>query len=446
MPRAAFTTLGCKVNQYETQRILESFADAGFEVVPFDSAADVYVVNTCSVTAIAESKSRYTVRRALRANPSAKVVVTGCAGQMALNERRPFPEAHLVVPNPDKMRTLEHVLRAFPGLGHGLVPKPASRRGLGSAWKGRTRATVKIQDGCNIFCSYCSIPYTRPHMTSRPAAEVLSEVERLVEMGYKEVVLSGVLVGAYGPETGSGGPQFEDLIELMADTRGVERIRISSIEMGHVTYRLMNLMACGVVVPHLHLPLQSGSDGVLRDMNRPYTVERYLSLLDLVREVVPDLQVTTDVMVGFPTEDERRFEEGLGTVERAAFLKAHVFRFSPRPGTRADAWGDPVPPEEKQRRSRLMLELTAKTGEAQAARFLGRRLRVLVEGKCPQTGLMTGLADNYLEVRFAGPVDLVRRLCTVVALEVRDGVLYGELAADGRSSGGDGDLIRAAAL
>ncbi|MEJ5170749.1 MAG: tRNA (N(6)-L-threonylcarbamoyladenosine(37)-C(2))-methylthiotransferase MtaB, partial [Fimbriimonadales bacterium] len=406
MPRAAFTTLGCKVNQYETQRLLESFEDAGFAIVPFDSPADVYVVNTCSVTAVAESKSRYTVRRALRANPAAKVVVTGCAAQMAINERRAFPDADLVVPNPDKMRTVEHVLRAFPGLASGLQPRARKSRTLGSAWKGRTRATIKIQEGCNVFCSYCSIPYTRPHMVSRPAAEILGEVERLVEMGYKEVVLSGVLVGAYGPDTGSGGPHFEDLIELMADTPGLERIRISSIEMRHVTFRLMNLMASGVVVPHLHLPLQSGSDGVLRDMNRPYTSGEYLDLLDLVRAVVPDLLVTTDVMVGFPTETDERFEESLRTAERASFLKAHVFRFSPRPGTKADVWGDAVPPEEKQRRSQLMMEVASRTGEAEARRFLGRRLEVLVEGKCPRTGLMTGLADNYLEVRFAGPEEL----------------------------------------
>jgi threonylcarbamoyladenosine tRNA methylthiotransferase MtaB len=283
-------------------------------------------------------------------------------------------------------------------------------------------------------------------MVSRPAAEVLTEVERLVEMGYKEVVLSGVLVGAYGPDTGSGGPHFEDLIELMADTPGLERIRISSIELRHVTYRLMNLLACGVVVPHLHLPLQSGSEGVLRDMNRPYTVVEYLSLLDLLREVVPDLQVTTDVLVGFPTEDEARFEEGLRNIEQAAFLKAHVFRFSPRPGTKADVWGDPVPPEEKQRRSHLLMEVTARTGEEQARKFIGRRLRVLVEGKCAQTGLMTGLADNYLEVLFAGPMELARRICTVTALEVRDGVVYGELAAEGGSLAGDGELIPAAAL
>ncbi|MFN3684896.1 MAG: tRNA (N(6)-L-threonylcarbamoyladenosine(37)-C(2))-methylthiotransferase MtaB [Fimbriimonadaceae bacterium] len=446
MPRAAFTTLGCKVNQYETQRILESFEDAGFAIVPFESPADVYVVNTCSVTAVAEGKSRYTVRRALRSNPGAKVVVTGCAAQMALNDRKEFPEAHLLVPNPQKMRTLEHVLRAFPGLGVGLQPRPRRQRVLGSAWKGRTRATIKIQEGCNVFCSYCSIPFTRPHMVSRPAAEILGEVERLVEMGYKEVVLSGVLIGAYGPDTGSGGPHFEDLLELMADTPGLERIRISSIEMRHVTFRLMNLMASGVVVPHLHLPLQSGSDGVLRDMNRPYTSKEYLDLLDLLRAVVPDLLVSTDVMVGFPTETTERFEESLRNVERASFLKAHVFRFSPRPGTKADVWGDAVPAEEKQRRSRLLMETAARTGEEQARRFLGRKLRVLVEGKCAKTGLMTGLSDNYLEVRFAGPSELARRVCTVAAMEVREGVVYGELATSGGSSCPDGDLIRVAAL
>ena len=209
MPTAAFTTLGCKVNQYETQRILDSFESAGFEVVPFDSSADVYVVNTCSVTSQAESKSHYTVRRARRSNPKGLVVVTGCAAQMGLNSGNPDPLADLVVPNPEKLETFDRFSAQFAS----LVELARARPSRQSAAQSRTRATLKLQDGCNVFCSYCSIPFTRPGMTSRPWPEVLTEAQKLAEAGYREAVLTGVLIGAYGPETGSGGLDFETMVD-----------------------------------------------------------------------------------------------------------------------------------------------------------------------------------------------------------------------------------------
>lgn len=426
MPRAAFTTLGCKVNQYETQRILESFEEAGFEVVPFESEADVYVINTCSVTSIAESKSRYTIRKATRNNPAAKVVVTGCAAQMAINKSEEVEGADVVVPNPSKLEALDYLRRAFPEFV-GLVTTVKSSTEVAPSH--RTRATLKIQDGCSVLCSYCSIPFTRPGMTSRPSDEVLAEARRMAEMGYKEIVLTGVLIGAYGPETGSGGPDFEDLLELLVEAVPGVRLRISSIEMRQVTPRLIAMLG-DRIVPHLHIPLQAGDTRVLRDMNRPYSQDDYLALCDRLYREVPDISITTDIMVGFPTEAEEHFESTLHVCERARYLKIHAFRFSPRFGTPADAFGDPVSVQEKQRRAAALAEASARTGAEHARRFLGRTMRVLVEGKTTKAGLLEGLTDNYLSVQFAGPLSLQRQFAWVRLGEERNGVVLGELASE----------------
>ncbi len=432
MPTAAFTTLGCKVNQYETQKILESFEQAGFAIVPFDSPADVYVINSCSVTSIAESKSRYTIRRASRNNPRAKVVVTGCAAQMSLIKSEALEGADLVVPNPEKLQTLVWLYKAHPELASRAVAEPAGRPSTVAS--GRTRATLKIQDGCSVHCSYCSIPHTRPGMTSKPASEVLSEAHRLAALGYKEIVLTGVLIGSYGPESGSQGPNFEELVESLAGVAGIERLRISSIEMPHVTERLIGLLSAGVVVPHLHVPLQSGDDAVLSDMNRRYRRADYLNLAERLYASVPDFSLTSDVMVGFPTESPQRFDSTLEVCRRARFLKAHVFRFSPRFGTPADSWGDPVGDLAKQDRARQVACLSAETGEAHRMRFLGRTMRVLVEGKTRSDSLLEGLTDNYLEVAFAGPESKRRQSAWVRIEEYRAGTLYGELAPEPNAS------------
>lgn len=425
MPSAAFTTLGCKVNQYETQRILESFEAAGFQVVPFDSSADVYVINSCSVTSIAESKSRYTIRRATRNNPAGKVVVTGCAAQMALNKRENLEGADVVVPNPQKLEALSFLFTAFPEFEQRVKNEPCVPP---VEAKGRTRATLKIQDGCDVLCSYCSIPFTRPGLTSRPADEVLEEARSFAKAGYREVVLTGVLIGAYGPGSGSGGPDFESLVEKIARESGITRVRISSIEMRQVTPRLVDLIREGLVVPHLHIPLQSGDDRVLADMNRPYRQRDYLQLCDWLYTQVPDMSITTDIMVGFPTETSERFESTVHVCEEARYLKVHSFRFSPRFGTPADAWGDPVSPSEKQERSLRLAEVSKRTGLEHVRRFLGRTLRVLVEGKLTKEGLLEGLTDNYLSVQFAGPSSLQREICHVQLLEEREGVVFGEMA------------------
>lgn len=425
MPTAAFTTLGCKVNQYETQKILESFEQRGFAVVPFDSPADVYVINTCSVTSDAERKSRYTIRKAVRTNPESTIVVTGCAAQMSANRGESVEHAHVTVPNPEKLDTVVHLLRKFPGLepaDHGTKPPTLQ-------FSGRTRATLKVQDGCSVFCSYCSIPYTRPVMSSRPISEVLDEAKRLADAGFSEIILTGVLIGSYGPETGSGGPKFPEMVERIARESGVPRIRISSIEMQEVSDALIGLLADGLVVPHLHIPLQSGDSGVLADMNRPYRQQDYLDLCDRLYAKVPDLSISADVMVGFPTETHERFMSSVDVCERVGYIKTHVFSFSPRHGTPADQWGDPISAQEKAERRLHLSKVAAECASRHMNRFVGRTLRALVEGKSSKDGTMEALTDNYISVRLVGSPSLARSIQWVRIDEVRAGVAYGEVVS-----------------
>ncbi len=425
MPSAAFTTLGCKVNQYETQKILESFAEKGFTIVPFESPADVYVINTCSVTSDAERKSRYTIRRANRHNPEAKVVVTGCATQMGLNKGEPTQDAHVLVPNPAKLDALNYLLRAFPEIGNDLAEPDQSELKL---HQGRTRATLKVQDGCSVMCSYCSIPYTRPGMVSRPFSQVLEEAQKLAQLGYNEAILTGVLIGAYGPESGSEGPGFEELVTLLAKESGLARLRISSIEMHQVTDPIIELAQEGIVVPHFHIPLQSGDTGVLRDMNRRYDQKMYIDRCLEIQKRIPDVTLTTDIMVGFPTETHERFQSSVEVCEAVGYHSAHVFTFSPRWGTPADQWGDPVTPAEKSDRRLRLMEVTRRTGESHYRKFLGRTMRVLLESKPGKDGLMQGLTDNYLSVKVAAPASMGRSLVWANLDEFRDGVIHGELA------------------
>jgi threonylcarbamoyladenosine tRNA methylthiotransferase MtaB len=432
MPTAAFTTLGCKVNQYETQKILDSFADAGFVVVPFSEKADIYVINSCSVTSSAESKSRYTVRRAARTNPEAKIVVTGCAVQMAINKEEVMEGAHVAVPNPEKLDTLDHFFRALPDFEQWVKDEPAPKDHRPP--EGRTRANLKIQDGCNVMCSYCSIPFTRPGMTSRPWQEVLEEAQQLAANGYKEAILTGVLIGAYGPESGSGGPGFEEIVQKLDEESGLERIRISSIEMHQVTQPIIELAKSGHVAPHFHIPLQCGDTRVLKDMNRRYGQEDYIRVCSDIYEQVPDVMLTTDILVGFPTETEERFQSSVEVCEAVKYLKAHVFRFSPRYGTPADKWGDPVDPQTKAARSKVLTEVTKRTAAEQRSRYLGRTMRVLVERKSKRDGMLEGTTDNWITVKFAGPAELARTMQWVRLDDEKDGVMFGELAAEPRGA------------
>jgi threonylcarbamoyladenosine tRNA methylthiotransferase MtaB len=463
MPIAAFMTLGCKVNQYETQRIIADFERHGFAITEFHRPADIYVINTCSVTQAAERKSRNTIRRARRLNPNAIVVMTGCYAEMARIKREAIEEADLIVPNPHKMQTLNYLLEAFPEL-RATLQSNQSQSSIAPPLHRRTRATIKVQDGCDVFCTFCSIPYTRTKMVSRPMNEILSEVETLAEQGFTEIVITGVLVGAYGQEPGFAGrseglprgtawtpsrtyqrPDLADLLLTLAKVEGIRRIRLSSIEPTQITDRLLEAFASEPkLCPHLHIPLQSGSDKILSAMNRPYDQRFYLERCAAAKVRIPDLAITADIMVGFPGEDRTDFEQTLFVAREVGYARAHVFRYSPRPNTPAAAMPDQVSDAEKEARSQELIALCRETQKQFIQRYLGRTMEVLVEGRgapvepssenetLPPTkeesaGLIGGYTGNYIRVQFAGGSHLVGKLVQVRLLETTLDGAIGEI-------------------
>ncbi len=456
MPTAAFTTLGCKVNQYETQRILDDFEERGFTIAEFTAPADVYVINTCSVTVAAERKSRQMVRKLSRQNPEAIVVMTGCYGEMARIKGEMVEEASLIVPNAKKLETLQEVLTQFPHLTRALDTLPRSE--TDRPYTRRNRATLKVQDGCNVFCAFCSIPYTRKTMLSRPLDEILEEARLRVRQGYKELVVTGVLVGAYGQDGFVSTPGRElprlltldtppptvdlaDVLEALAGVEGIERVRLSSIEPTQVTDRLLDAFARNPkLCRHLHIPLQSGDSGVLAGMNRPYDQEFYLQRCAAAYARLPDLAITADIMAGFPGEDRAAFEQTLSVVKTVGFARAHLFRYSPRPGTPAAERKDQVSEEEKEARSKKLAEACRETQARFVQKHLGRTFEVLVEGKEgrsseeegatgndgharidgsgePKMGLLSGYTSNYIRVQFTGGSHLIGKIAPVHLLE-----------------------------
>ncbi len=413
MPVAALTTLGCKVNQYETEKIADDVARAGFTLTEFDAPADVYVINSCSVTAAADKKSRYLARKASRINPDAVVVMTGCHSQMVLDAGEWVDGATLLVPNHEKMETFRHVAQARPEVLT-YSSSPASllpERGY------RTRATLKVQDGCEHFCGFCSIPYTRKVLVSRPADEIVSEAAALGRDGTREIVVTGVCVGAYGPDTGSGGPDLAELLLEIADQPGVARVRLSSIQPIEVTDALIEAFASHPnLCPHLHLSCQSGDDAVLERMNRPYDTAFYKNLVQRLRAAIPDVAITTDLIVGYPGETRQEHENTLRFAEEVAFQRTHVFRYSPRPRTHAETLPDNVAHEEKVRRHAELQAIVERTNQEFAERYIGETLPVLVEGReggSSGGGNLSGHTTHYIKVVFPGPRELTGQIVPV---------------------------------
>jgi threonylcarbamoyladenosine tRNA methylthiotransferase MtaB len=360
------------------------------------------VVNSCAVTARAEGKSRQLTRRLRRQHPGAIVALVGCYPELRRAEAAAAAGADVVLGTGDRDR-LAGLLRER-GLPAAGPEAAAAAPVLPGAFAGeRTRAVVKVQDGCEQRCTYCVIPYVRGPSRSRPPEEVAREVGRLVEAGFKEVVLTGIHLGAWGLDLEPPGRSLSDLVREVLDVPGLARLRLSSIEPLEVTGALVDLMASDRrVCRHLHLPLQSGSDAVLEKMNRPYTAGEYLAVVERVRARVPLLGLTTDVMVGFPGETDEDFERTLEVVRRARFSRLHVFRFSRRPGTPAADLPGQVPTPVKKARSEELIRLGRHLGRDFRESLIGRTLEVLVE-RLVAPGEGEGLTDNYVRVRFRGP-------------------------------------------
>ncbi len=389
-------TLGCKVNQYETEYVREGLTGIGYRDAGQDEAADLCIVNTCTVTNEGDSKSRQVIRRLARDNPDSRIVVMGCYATRAPEEVAALPNVAEVVT--DK-RELPDLLGRF-----GVVDIPTGISQFGS----RHRAYVKVQDGCLLRCSYCIIPKVRPSLYSRPSDHILDEVRRLLDNGYREIVLTGVHLGHYGVDWNAGKPKSDwyrlaDLVRQIVSIDGDFRIRLSSIEATEVTRELIAVMAefPEKVCPHLHICLQSGSDRILRRMKRRWGVKRFLDRCRLVTEALDKPAITTDVIIGFPGETDIEFEETCETVRSAGFSKIHTFPFSPRRGTPAADMDNMIPKRVKSDRTQQLIAIETELREQYFSSLVGANLRVLVEGPSDRgDGWLTGTSCRYAPIEF----------------------------------------------
>ncbi|OGW28677.1 MAG: tRNA (N(6)-L-threonylcarbamoyladenosine(37)-C(2))-methylthiotransferase MtaB [Nitrospirae bacterium GWC2_57_13] len=396
--RIAFTTLGCKINQYETDRMRQDLEAWGGTIVPFSGEADVYVINTCSVTARTDYQCRQAIRSAVRKGKGAKVVVTGCYAETRPDEIRKIAGVDLVLGNQEKG---EIVNRLLLDTVREDQPGPTSMAADISPVHGRTRGFLKIQDGCDSRCTYCIVPLARGPSRSIPLEKVTEQFDALLQAGCPEIVLSGIHIGRYGEDL-SDGPDLAGLLRNLLSRRGGSRIRVSSIEPNEISQGLIELIGDGLC-RHLHIPLQSGDDGILAAMNREYISLTYRNLLDSLAGRIPSIALGADVMVGFPGEGDVQFQNTLHLIERSPLTHLHVFSYSPRPGTPAASMSGQVPEQVKKERSKLLRDLGQKKNQAFRRSFAGQELVVVVEDKVDAlSGLLTGLSDNYIRMTLKG--------------------------------------------
>lgn len=425
MRRVAFHTLGCKVNQYDTQAMLESFQAAGWQVCEFDECADAYVVNTCTVTGTGDKKSVQIIRRVHRENPEAAIVVAGCLAQRD-PDRVALPGVRLVLGTAKRAKVVELLEKAIDE--NVCLIEVNSLKGAEfepltvNSHEGKTRATMKIQEGCDRYCTYCVIPYVRGPVRSMALGDVAAEAERLAGAGYREIVVTGIHLTSYGR-----GTDYElcDALDAVGRVEGVKRIRLGSLEPYYVNEeRAKRLSEMPKLCRQFHLSMQSGSDGVLKRMHRRYTSEEYARAVELLRKYMPECAITTDVLTGFPGETEEEAAETLAFVERIAFARIHVFPYSRRSGTVADKLPDQVPENVKHERAGQLIKLGTRLSEAYERSMLGSVREVLLEEEV-EPGVCEGYTREYLRVRAPGqPGEIVNlrldEICEGVIIGARD--------------------------
>lgn len=434
--RVAISTLGCKVNQYDSAAIETVLRREGCEIVDFGSVADVYIVNSCTVTDRADAESRQLARRARRWNPRANVVMTGCFAQIS-PARAAIPEVDHVV----GLNRLPDVLRAVRGeLDQGIYVddlRAARRvRTIGAeSFSGLTRAFLKVQEGCDLFCSFCIVPFARGAGRSLPPRQVLAQLELLIERGFQEVVLTGVHLGGYGADL---TPRLElsDLVEMLVERGGIPRLRLSSIDPPELTPRLLRLLRQSpLLCPHVHIPIQSADDSVLAAMRRKYDSAFVADLVQRIREELPSAAIGTDLIAGFPGESESAFEGGMDLLARLPFTYFHVFPYSKRTGTTAAKRSDHLPQAVVRQRAARLRRLGESKRLHFAQRQVGEALAVLVEEQRAHEGSCLGYSRNYQRVQFGGDQGWTNREVQVRIEGVRDGRLFGKpIAVDGIST------------
>jgi len=398
----AFHTLGCKVNYYETEAVWELFAAAGYDRVEFKDEADVYVINSCTVTNGGDKKSRQMIRRAIRKNPEAVVCVMGCMAQTQAAEVAAIPGVDIVIGTSgrDQLVTfVEQFLKSRQPINIvGDIAKECEFESLTvSKFENRKRGVLKIQDGCNNFCTFCIIPWARGRLRSEKPETVIAKAKELVANGHVEIVLTGIHTGAYGEDFADYS--FADLLAELVKIDGLTRLRISSIEATELTEEVLSVLASSEkVAKHLHIPIQSGSDPILKAMNRKYTLAEFEAHIEQIRKALPDVSITTDIIIGFPGETEENFLESVETVKRIGFAELHVFPYSRRNGTKAATMPDHVPEITKTMRVNAMLAVNEQLAMAYASKFEGETFEVIVERV--KDGYGMGHASNYLNVKF----------------------------------------------
>ena len=397
MKKVAFKTLGCRLNQYETDALASQFQNKGYQLVPFDKEADVYVINSCTVTHQSDHKSRNFISQANRKNPDSVLVVTGCMANNAKEELENRKEINYVVENDHKTSVFSLVEAHYSGEILHPTKMNADLFSYGSTEKGfHTRSMVKIQDGCDNFCTFCIIPSVRGRAVSRPIQDILENVKAVVAQGAKEVVLTGVNIGRYEFE----GNKFDDVVEQILNLEGDFRLRISSIEPDGFGAKFLGLLNHPKMTPHLHLCLQSGSDPVLLQMRRMYTIKRFKEIVNKVRGLRPDFNITTDIIIGFPGESDQDFEASCNIIKELNFGHVHTFKYSIRKGTRAERMPNQVDEKIKTQRSEILRSIAEDVKTKYRSGFIGKYQTVLVEKTDGTTA--KGYGENYIPIEFTG--------------------------------------------
>ncbi len=401
--KVAIYTLGCKVNLYESEVIMNSFKKSGYEIVDFEDDADIVIINTCTVTNTSDKKSRNIIRQAVKKHENAVIVVMGCYSQVRSSDIKEIDGVDIIIGNTKKSKVVslvEEYLKNKKSITEidNIMHTDFEAMEL-DTFETRTRAFVKIQDGCNNFCSYCIIPYSRGNIRSKEKEDVVSEVKCLVKNGYKEVVLTGIHTGHYGKD--KYDYDFSDLLSELCKIDNLKRIRISSIEITELDSKFIDVLKNNkVIVNHMHIPLQSGCDKTLKEMNRKYDTKYYLDKINLIRSIRPNISITTDLIVGFPNETEEDFNTTLSFLRKVKFSKIHVFPYSRRKGTKADLMDNQIDEKTKHRRVKEVLKLSEELEIEYMNKFINTDVLVLIEKF--ENGIISGHTENYIPVKANG--------------------------------------------
>lgn len=426
--KVAFYTLGCKVNQYETESIKNQLIKKGYEEVNFEDKADIYIVNSCTVTSVADRKTRNMLRRAKKINPNGAVIVTGCYAQTNSKELLEMEDIDYVIGNTDKSgivnfiedienRTMEKLKN------HNIFLDSEYTEYEFATLREMSRAYVKIQDGCNNFCSYCKIPFARGKSRSRHKDNILKEITKLSQEGFKEIILIGINLGAYGEDLENGG-NFEDLLRDILKIDGIERVRIGSVYPDKISDEFIEMFSNPKLMPHLHISLQSCDDSVLKRMRRKYGSSLIEERLTKLRKAVPNMEYTADVIVGFPGETQEMFENSYKLIDKIGFSGLHIFQYSDRENTLASTFEDKIDPKVKKERADELEKLKEIMAERERKKYLDKELRVLVEEE--KNGYFYGYSENYLRVKLKGEATNLNHIVSVKINSLEKEMLIGD--------------------